>query len=113
MKHKKYLQTIVGFIFSALGLAWVFSGIDYTDISNLLNRIDLKFILLSLIVLFIAIFFRATIFSLFSKHKYDLKISFLYKNQIIGYFANNILPFRIGELVRVYILNRNLRVNDS
>ena len=40
-------------------------------------------------------------------------ISSLYKAELIGYFGNNILPLRLGELLRSYFIGEEYKLSKS
>jgi uncharacterized protein (TIRG00374 family) len=41
------------------------------------------------------------------------RLRFLFTSMMIGYLANNVLPARAGELVRIYVLERKVGVSKS
>jgi uncharacterized protein (TIRG00374 family) len=46
-------------------------------------------------------------------NKPTVRLRYLYTSMMIGYLANNVLPARMGELVRIYVLQRKTGVGKS
>ena len=60
-----------------------------------------------------ALWIRAFRWKYFFSDYQSLRINSLWSAVMIGYMANNILPFRMGELVRAWIFSRNEKRNIS
>ena len=90
----KYLLSIMIII---VMMASILSYADYNAIINFLKNINLLYIT---ILLLSSVFLRALRWSLLlNKNNHKSKISLLFGIQLSGYFCNNILPLRLGEVV--------------
>jgi len=67
----------------------------------------------SIAVYFVAVLFRAVRWQYLLTPISTIPVDRLYAVVVIGYMANNLLPVRLGELVRSYYLSRREDVNAS
>ena len=67
----------------------------------------------SIAVYFVAVLFRAVRWQYLLAPISAIPVGRLYPVMVIGYMANNLLPVRLGELVRSYYLSRREDVNAS
>ena len=75
-----------------------------TDVSRMLESIFLieaKYLILAVVVYFISLGFRAFRWKYLLIDVKKVNLFVLFQAVCVGYMANNIMPFRIGELVRV------------
>jgi uncharacterized protein (TIRG00374 family) len=92
---------------SLLTLAVVIIFVMTTDVSRMMESIFLieaKYLILAMIVYFISLGFRAFRWKYLLIDVKKVNVFVLFQAVCIGYMANNIMPFRIGELVRAYFL---------
>jgi len=85
-------------------MALLLRKIDFMQLGTALSQVDYRFILLGVFCTFVSYFLRALRwhFLLISVKRIPIRV--LYPATIIGYMANNLLPARLGELVRAYVL---------
>jgi len=105
---QSWRKILPGIIISLLALAVIFYIVDVGQLVEALRLADYRFILLLFVstlgwLLLRAVFWRAL---LQGKARYwDV---FLVLNQ--GYLLNNLLPFRLGEVGRAFLLSRKARL---
>ncbi len=101
---------ILIYLAAAAILAWVFHDIDLHKILKQLDRISWGLVLLAVAVHFLSYLSQGARWS-FLLHPVG-KFSFLRATQAIyiGLLANEILPFRAGEIVRIFLASRWLSV---
>lgn len=90
-----------------LFLAWQVYRID--DPSGLIDelaRANYLYLIPAVAVYFVGVWFRAMRWQFLLAPLRDFPVRRLYPVVIIGYTANNLLPMRLGELVRSYYLAR-------
>ena len=108
-------KNIIGFIVSAICIYWSFfkfeSGIFYKHISS----IDYYLFVLASFLLILSVLIRSLRWILFFKDEEseNLTLYQLFENQMIGYFANNILPLRLGDLLRVSKMSKVTGLSQS
>jgi len=87
-------------------MALLFRKIDFDQLLAALLKVDYLYILLAVICTFISYFLRAFRWHYLLISEKNIPLSSLYPATIIGYMANNLLPARLGEFVRAYILGQ-------
>ena len=109
----RYIKLILGICISLIGLYFAFSGIDFDQLWIIIKQLDLFYGALSLTILLLSNAIRALRWQILA---YPLdKISFnpALSSIMIGYFGNSVLPFRMGELLRAYVLAEKTSLNIS
>jgi len=87
--------------------------VDMGDLKDALREADYYLLAPSIVVYFFAVFFRAVRWRYLLGPMGRFPVGRLYPVVVIGYMANNLLPVRLGELVRSYYLSRRENVNAS
>ena len=100
------LGATVSFIFLFLFLYRV----DLSQTWESLKGIRLAFLFPAIAIYFVALYLRSVRWSMILKPLPEYSGGNLFSILAIGYMANNLLPLRIGELLRVYYLNRKYSV---
>ena len=101
-KHK--LLTITGFIISIVLLYFSLKDIKFTEIIDVLKKADIRLILIPTVFIFFSATLSAFKWSKISGNNTKFRDTFI--ALIIGLFINNVLPARIGEIVRGYVLSK-------
>tara|TARA_B110000438_G_scaffold52983_1_gene53183 strand:+ start:14421 stop:15392 length:972 start_codon:yes stop_codon:yes gene_type:complete len=98
--NKKY--NLLSIIFSSLFIYGLFLIIkDFNLIIKKINQIEIHVFLIATIIYFISVIFRFIRWKIIYKEVLgNYKFNFL-RETIIGYMANNLFPFRLGEIYRV------------
>ena len=91
----------------------LFYRVDISDIKDSLRGANYYLLAPSVAVYFFAVLFRAVRWRYLLAPIGEYSVGRLYPVVIIGYMANNLLPVRLGELVRSYYLSRREDVNAS
>src|ERR1039457_66084 len=94
----------MGIAVSVFFMALLFRKIDFKQLGVALYSVDYRFILLAVACTFISYFLRAVRWHYLLISEKRIPLSSLYPATIIGYMANNLLPARLGEFVRAYVL---------
>lgn len=104
---------------------WLGGGVSLALLLLLLYQVDLgdlrdalwdaNYFLLapSIAIYFVAVWFRAVRWRYLLAPMGSFPVRRLYPVVVIGYMANNLLPVRLGEVVRSYYLARQENVNAS
>ncbi|MQG32229.1 MAG: flippase-like domain-containing protein [SAR202 cluster bacterium] len=87
--------------------------VDMGELTNALRDANYYLLAPSVAVYFIAVLFRAVRWRYLLAPMGVFAIGRLYPVVVIGYMANNLLPVRLGELVRSYYLARRENINTS
>jgi len=104
VKAKVDLKFWLGIGTSFFFMALLFRKINFSQLSVALRLVDYRYIVLAVACNFLSYFLRAVRWRYLLICEKPIPLSSLYPATIIGYMANNLLPARLGEFVRAYIL---------
>jgi uncharacterized protein (TIRG00374 family) len=104
MKSRFDLKFWLGIGVSIFFMSLLFRKIDFNQLWAALVTVDYRYILLAVVCTFISYFLRAVRWHYLLIPEKHIPLSSLYPATIIGYMANNVLPARLGEFVRAYVL---------
>ncbi len=102
--NKRKIVTVAGFLISIALLYFSLRGIRLAEILTTVQKADYR--LLALPFLFIAVSIIGCSYRWSRVSGKDVRFSHTFTALIIGLFVNNVLPARIGELARGYVLAR-------
>jgi glycosyltransferase 2 family protein len=94
----------IGLAISALFLYLAFRGQDFQEIGAALRQANYWYVIPALGLYFIGVYLRAFRWAWVLRSVVPIETRKLFSVVVIGYMANNVLPFRAGELVRSYVL---------
>ena len=104
MRSGPLLRAVVGGVISIVALWFVLRGVDLARTGDLLRQADLRWVAFAALLLSLDLGFRAyrwqRLLHPIAAVRYLPMLGYL----LIGYVANNILPARLGELIRVHYL---------
>jgi uncharacterized protein (TIRG00374 family) len=100
----RVLRALAGIAVSVAALAFVVSTVDLARAGDALGHADLRWI--ALLALFVAldVVVRTLRWRLLLAPVADVKVRDSLAALLVGYLANNVLPARLGELVRCHVL---------
>jgi uncharacterized protein (TIRG00374 family) len=84
----------------------LFNKIDFRLLGSALRSADYRYVFLAICFTFFNYFLRAVRWRYLLISEKLIPLSSLYSATIIGYMANNLLPARLGEFIRAYMLAR-------
>jgi glycosyltransferase 2 family protein len=87
--------------------------VDLEKITTTLSEANYLYVAPGIGLYFVAVYFRSIRWQYLLSPLCSLKVERLYPVVIIGYMANNLLPVRLGELVRSYCLAQRESVSGS
>ncbi len=103
----------IGLVFSFIFLYLTFRKVDFQEIKQALTMVTFLWIFPAVITYLFVFLLRAVrwkyIFSPLKKTHYP----YLFSSLIIGYMANNLLPVRMGEFIRAYLIGKKEQVSKS
>lgn len=110
---KNYSPIIVGIGISILAIIWIVKNFNLSDVFASFLSADYRWLIPVILLILASYALRAIRWGLlFSGPKKPTNIS-IYTSLMIGYLANNILPARMGEFVRVYVLKTREGISKS
>ena len=109
----KWLKLSLGFLFSFLGLYYAFRNINIDDIVKSFESIDYIWILVATILLILYTILRSIRWRLLLFSLKPVSVKDLFASNMVGYFGNSILPFKMGEVLRGYAISNNNNLKTS
>lgn len=103
----------LGLIVSLGLLAVVFYGTDFATIGSALRSANYLVLLPALVLYFIGVALRAVRWHFLLRSIKTIPYARLFQVTVIGYMANDVLPLRIGELVRAYVLGETEGISKA
>jgi len=106
-------QFWLGLSVSVLLLLVLVYQVNLAEVADALADANYLYVIPAICLYFGAVYFRAIRWRYLLSPLVQIPIGRLYPVVVIGYMANNLLPARLGELVRSYYLSRREKVDAS
>lgn len=106
-------QMIIGIVISIVLLVFVFRNINFGDFWQAMLTANYWFLLPSTLLTFGCMGIRAIRWQLLIEPIKKIGIHSLFSATMIGFMANNVLPARLGEFVRAYVIGRQENIAKS
>ncbi len=104
--NRQRISLLIG-LAGSLFFLWVgFRGLDFNELARTLSRIKIGWVLLAVPVYFAATYLITWRWWYLIRTIRPLSVNRLFPVVVIGYMANNLLPLRLGEVMRAYVLRR-------
>jgi hypothetical protein len=107
--NRDWKNILPGLLVSAVALLAVFLLADLDKLVEALRLADYRIILLAIPISLAWLLVRAIVWRTLLQEKATLSQTFFTINE--GYLLNNILPFRLGEVARAFLLGRKADLN--
>ena len=112
-KEKPDKKLLIGMAVSAFCLFLLFRKIDFDKMAAAFAGMDYLYLFPALVLTFVSYYLRALRWKFLLSPIKKTRLSNLFPSTLIGYMANNLLPARLGELVRAYSLGRKEGIDTS
>ncbi len=103
----------IGIGISLFFLILLFRKIDFGKLLTALRELDYRYLVPSVLFTFISYYFRAVRWRYLLLPMKRTVMGNLFPATIIGYMANNLLPARLGEFVRAFVLAEKEKLDTS
>ena len=104
MRNGPIIRAVIGAAISVVALWFVLRSVDLARTAEILGRADLRWVAFAAALLTLDLSFRALRWQRLLRPIAAIRYLPMFGYLLIGYLANNILPARLGELVRVHYL---------
>ncbi len=101
------MKKILSFCVATLCLYFAFNQVNIEDIYRALSDANLTYIFAAFITTFVTFILRSLRWKILLDSPKHLELQKYISTTHIGYFLNNILPFRAGDLARAKLLSSN------
>jgi glycosyltransferase 2 family protein len=106
VRLRRYWQLMLGALISAIFLYFALRGLHLAEVGETLRTANYWWLLPGIAVYFVGLWARSWRWHYTLRHFKAIPLRRLYPLVCIGYFGNNIYPFRAGEVIRSYVLRR-------
>ncbi len=103
---KRTWQLLVGILISAFCLYLVLPSLHLAEVRDTLDTANYWWILPGVLVYFVGLWVRSWRWHYTLRHFKVIPVARLFPLICIGYFGNNVYPFRAGEFIRSFVLKR-------
>ena len=103
----KAVKFSIGLLFSIAGLFYAFRQFNWAEFINSLRGVNYWYLLGAMAIQLVAVWLRSLRWKWLLAPIKDVSLRTTFDATIIGYFGNSILPVRMGELLRAYIVANN------
>ncbi len=107
---KNWQKTILSILFAAFFLWLTFRGVNFRKLKEVIDDVNLLYLSLAIVVFIIGVFTRAIRWRYFLITQKWIDAPTLFAGVSIAYAFNNILPFRLGELIRAYVVSKKKNI---
>ncbi len=108
---RRWLLVGLGIVVSAAFLYAGFRGLDPAKLWATIQTIEVGWLLLATAVYFVAAYIITWRWYYLLRPVQDVPPGRLFPLVIVGYMGNNVYPFRVGEVIRAYVLHRREGTN--
>jgi hypothetical protein len=109
--RKRWPILLLGLLIS-VGLLWFsFRDLHLDEVLEALRGANYWWLIPGVAIYFVALWFRSWRWGFLLRGSKRVPASRLLPVVVIGYAGNNLLPFRLGEVLRAYLLWRRERIN--
>ena len=108
-RGRDWVRILLGLVISLIALALVISLIDFKQFVEAIRQANLLYLVLGGSMTLLWLVCRGKAWQTLLKNRATYRDVFFTLNE--GYLINNILPFRLGEVARAYLLGRKAHLN--
>ncbi len=106
-------KLIISSLISIGFIILIIRNIDYRSFVSEIAKVDKTYIGLALLAYALSFWFRSIRWQLLLKPVRKFRLGELFSSIMIGWMANNVLPVRMGEIVRAYDFGRRHKLSKS
>jgi len=110
---RKKLTLWLGLVISVLFLYLALLNVQFAQIRSALGQVDWGLLFLAAVIFMVSFSVRAVRWSYILRPVRPVGLFSVFSLLSIGFMANNVLPARLGELVRAYFLARKTGIRKS
>ncbi|HOE95046.1 MAG TPA: lysylphosphatidylglycerol synthase transmembrane domain-containing protein [Candidatus Sumerlaeota bacterium] len=105
---RKRLYLLLGCVVSAAAIWWSTRGVSFSRVGRDFARYQYLWLIPGLIAFYVSMYLRCIRWALLFRPHHALTGAGLFSPLMIGFAFNSILPARVGEFVRVYLVGTRL-----
>jgi hypothetical protein len=109
----KALKLTVSVVLSLAGLYYAFRKVDLVEFQHQLAGVNVGYIIMATVLMVYSVAVRAKRWQYILDPFEKAPVGLLFSSTMVGYFGNSVLPFRMGELLRGYVLSQRTSLSTS
>lgn len=109
--HDMRLKLILSLLVSAVFTYLAFRNIDFALMWRTLSQANYWLLAPGLLFMYVSLWLRALRWGYFMKPIKPVGFQKLFSAMMIGYYGNNVFPFRLGEVLRAYAIGQSAGVS--
>lgn len=113
LNSKSIKGIVLGGIISVGCLYLALRGVNLSEVFSMLLQINFLYLLPMTGMILFAFVIRAIRWKFLLNPVKSVPVDSLFASTMIGFMANNVLPFRAGDIVRAYSISKNERISLS
>lgn len=106
VRARRYTQLLIGALISIFFIYLTVPSLHLPAVARAMREADYRWIAPGVAVYFVGLWVRTWRWQTMLRHIKFVSLPRLFPLVCIGYFGNNVYPFRAGELIRSYVLRR-------
>lgn len=100
--------------FTVAAMAYALKGVDFSQVAGAIGHAHLGWLVLPTILANLAaLWLRAVRWQHLAAHVVEFDVGVSYRATAIGFMVNNLVPFRVGEIVRPWVLAKEIGTKTS
>ena len=100
----RIIKFILGVLISVIGLYYAFRQINFWELWISIKNVNFILVILAIVILLLSNVIRAWRWQILVKPIKDVSFEPAFSSIMIGYFGNSVLPFRMGEFLRAFVV---------
>ncbi|MCZ8512558.1 lysylphosphatidylglycerol synthase transmembrane domain-containing protein [Paenibacillus filicis] len=109
----KKIQLFVGILVSIILVYFVVKGINFVDVWKVIISLNYLILIPAVIIQILSYWVRSMRWAIILKNIKKVRVNNLFPVICISYMANNLLPLRIGEFVRAYLMGKKEKISAT
>ncbi|NJD77472.1 MAG: flippase-like domain-containing protein [Candidatus Methanoperedens sp.] len=104
------IKSAIGIGISVVLIWLVFKGTNWSEFIRVIQNINYFVLIAAMIILISSVWIRAIRWRILISNVGNVSTKDLYKVNMVGFMGNNILPFKMGELLRAYVISKKQNI---
>lgn len=106
MLKSNKLKLVIGILISAVFMYMAFNQIEINKVREALSNANYFYLVPASVFLFLSLWFRAYRWGILIKPLKSMRLVNLFSSLMVGYMANTIFPFKLGEFLRAHMIGK-------
>ena len=107
------VKSIIGISISLFCMWWAFRDFQFNSFIKIIIEIKYLNVILAGLFLWLSVWLRGLRWKFLFSSSQSPNVFSLYRIQMMGYFGNNVLPLRAGEIMRAFMINKELGLSKT